>query len=86
MWCLELKKRIKLKEEKFGVVVFDTETEKVFVTNNIGKEIIEKLKEGKNLNQIVDELVKEYEGDSEQIRKDVNEFIEQLKKMDLVKE
>ncbi|MBP1357079.1 MAG: PqqD family protein [Sulfolobus sp.] len=83
---MELKKRIKLKEEKFGVVVFDTETEKVFVTNNIGKEIIEKLKEGKNLNQIVDELVKEYEEDSEQIRKDVNEFIEQLKKMDLVKE
>lgn len=83
---MKLKKRIKLKEEKFGVVVFDTETEKVFVTNNIGKEIIEKLKEGKNLNQIVDELVKEYEGDSEQIRKDVNEFIEQLKKMDLVKE
>lgn len=83
---LELKRRIKLKDEKFGVVVFDTETEKVFVTNQVGKEIINKIKEGKSIDQIIEELSNEYEGEKEQIRNDVYEFIDQLKKMDLLKE
>ncbi|MCY0859884.1 MAG: PqqD family protein [Sulfolobaceae archaeon] len=83
---MELKRRIKLKDEKFGVVVFDTETEKVFVTNQVGKEIINKIKEGKSIDQIIEELSNEYEGEKEQIRNDVYEFIDQLKKMDLLKE
>jgi hypothetical protein len=69
----------KIRHEKFGTVVFDTLTEKIFITDGIGGSILRLIEQGRDFQQIVDELCEEFEGDREAIEADVKEFTEQLK-------
>ncbi len=69
----------KIRKEKFGTVVFDTLTEKIFITDEVGSEILQLVKQGKDLPEILDALANNYEGDREAMEKDVAEFTEQLK-------
>ena len=69
----------KIREEKFGTVVFDTLTEEIFVTDEIGAEILQLIEEGKDLQHIINVLCDRYDGDGQTIDKDVIEFIDQLK-------
>ncbi len=68
----------KIRKEKFGTVVFDTLTEKIFVTDQIGGEILQLIEQGKDLPEIVSVLGENYDGDKQEIEKDVVEFMEQL--------
>lgn len=68
----------KIRREKFGTVVFDTLTEKIFVTDQIGGEILQLIEQGKDLPEIVSVLGENYDGDKQEIEKDVVEFMEQL--------
>ena len=68
----------KIRKEKFGTVVFDTLTEKIFVTDQIGGEILQLIEQGKDLPEIVSVLGDNYDGDKQEIEKDVVEFMEQL--------
>lgn len=70
---------VQIREEKFGTVIFETLREKVFVTNETGKEIINLLQKGMNVDEIVEILRKTYPVAYQEIRKDVLDFIEQLK-------
>ncbi len=69
----------KIRKEKFGAVVFDTLTEKIFITDEIGSEILQLVEQGKDLPEILDALGENYEGDRETMEKDIAEFAEQLK-------
>jgi hypothetical protein len=69
----------KIRKEKFGTVVFDTLTEKIFITDEVGSEILQLVKQGKDLPEILDALANNYEGDREAMEEDVAEFAEQLK-------
>jgi hypothetical protein len=69
----------KIRNEKFGAVVFDTLTEKIFITDQIGGEILRLMEQGKDLSEIVSVLGGSYEGDRQMMEKDVAEFAEQLK-------
>ena len=69
----------KIRKEKFGTVVFDTLTEKIFVTDEIGAEILQLIEEGKDLLQIISVLCGSYDGDGQTIEKDVIEFTNRLK-------
>ncbi|MFQ6034373.1 MAG: PqqD family protein [Sedimentisphaerales bacterium] len=69
----------KIRKEKFGTVVFDTLTEKIFVTDQIGGEILQLIEERNDLPDIVNILTDSYDGDRQMIEKDVVEFIDQLK-------
>ena len=69
----------KLRKEKFGTVVFDTLTEKIFITDPVGSEILELIEQGEDLSQIVDKLGETFDGDGQIIEKDVIEFTDQLK-------
>lgn len=69
----------KIRKEKFGTVVFDTLTEKIFITDKIGSDILELIGQGKELSEIVSELAENYDGDKQSIEQDVVEFTDQLK-------
>jgi Skp family chaperone for outer membrane proteins len=69
----------KIRKEKFGTVVFDTLTEKICITDEVGSEILQLVKQGKDVSEILDALANNYEGDREAMEEDVAEFAEQLK-------
>lgn len=72
-------KYVKFRKEKFGSVIFETLTEKVFVTNKIGADILNLLTESKTQDEIINLLKDDYNEDLTRINKDVISFIDQLK-------
>ena len=70
---------VKIREEKFGTVIFETLKEKVFVTNEIGKHILDLLQKEKPVENIIEILTDSYNAQLETILKDVTIFISQLK-------
>lgn len=74
----------KTRKEKFGTVVFDTLTEKIFITDQIGAEILQLIEQDKDLPQIVSELGEAFDGDGQIIEQDVIEFIDELKSNNII--
>ena len=74
----------KIRKEKFGTVVFDTLTEKIFITDQIGGDILELIDQGKNLPEIVAALAESYDTDEQIIEKDVVEFADHLKSNNII--
>ena len=70
---------VKIREEKFGAVIFETLKEKVFVTNETGKDILNLLKEGKTAEEIINSLADLYAVEPEDIKEDVLGFVGLLK-------
>lgn len=64
---MNLTEHTKIRKEKFGTVVFDTLTEKIFVTDEIGSEILQLIEQGKDLPQMVGELCETFDGDWEKV-------------------
>ena len=81
---MNLTEHTKIRKEKFGTVVFDTLTEKIFITDQIGSEILQLIEQGKDLPQIISELGEIFDGDSQSIEKDVIEFTNQLKSNNII--
>ncbi len=81
---MNLTEHTKIRKEKFGTVVFDTLTEKIFITDQIGSEILQLIEQGKHLPEIVSELGEIFDGDSQSIEKDVIEFTNQLKSNNII--
>jgi len=77
-------KHTKIRKEKFGTVVFDTLTEKIFITDQIGGEILQLIEQGRDLPEILSTLGDSYDGDEREMEKDVLEFTEQLKSNNIV--
>lgn len=76
---MEFGKHVQVRNEKFGSVVFETLKEKVFATNESGKEILALLKENKSPAEIVDTLCANYSNsDRQTIENDVAEYIKAL--------
>ncbi len=81
---MNLTEHTKIRKEKFGTVLFDTLTEKIFVTDEIGGEILQLIEQGKDLSQMVGELCEAFDGSRQIIEKDVIEFTEQLKSDNII--
>ncbi len=81
---MNLTEHTKIRKEKFGTVVFDTLTEKIFITDEIGSEILQLIEQGMQLPQIISELGEIFDGDSQMIENDVVEFTEQLKANNII--
>ncbi len=81
---MNLTEHTKIRKEKFGTVLFDTLTEKIFITDEIGSEILQLVEQGKDLSQMVSELCEVFEGEGQIIEKDVIEFTEQLKSDNII--
>ncbi len=74
----------KIRKEKFGTVVFDTLTEKIFITDQVGGEILQLIEQGKDLPEMLSVLGDNYDGDRQTIKKDVVEFTDQLKSSNII--
>ena len=81
---MEFTKHVQVREEKFGTVIFETLKEKVFVTNPTGAEIVKLLQEKKSQTEIVQELAKTYNTTEPEIATDVNQFIDNLVKNEVI--
>ena len=81
---MQFAKYVKTRYEKFGAVVFDTLREKVYITNDSGKEILSLMAEGLSASEIAERLVREYGGDTSEIQTDVAEFIDGLQSAELL--
>ena len=74
----------KIRKEKFGTVVFDTLTEKIFITDTVGTEILQLIEQGRDLPQIVSELSAAFDGDAGIMEKDIVEFTDELKTNNII--
>ena len=74
----------KIRNEKFGTVVFDTLTEKIFVTDTFGTEILQLIEQGKDVPQIVSELSAAFDGDAKVMEKDIVEFTDELRSNNII--
>ena len=72
-------KYVKVRQERFGAVVFDTLKEKVFVSNPTGAGILCLLGEGKSIQDICEELSKGYDRTPAQLSVEVNNFVDELR-------
>jgi len=75
---------VKIREEKFGAVIFETLREKVFVTNETGKDILNLLQKGFSQEEIINILANAYSATLTEIRNDVINFINQLKENNIL--
>ena len=69
-------KRIAVNENGF---IFDPQTGISYTTNSTGMEILKKLRETNNTDEIRDHLVKEFEVSKEEAERDIIDFLELLK-------
>ncbi len=81
---MNLTEHTKIRKEKFGTVLFDTLTEKIFITDEVGSEILQLVEQSKDLSQMVSELCETFDGEEQIIEKDVIEFTEQLKSDNII--
>lgn len=75
---------VKIREEKFGTVIFETLKEKVYVTNEVGKDILALLQKGNTPEEIVTMLEESYDDQTGQLKSDVMDFITQLNEKELL--
>ena len=78
---MQLKKNIAISESGF---VFDPSSGDSFSLNPVGMEILEYLKEGKDLNEITGIMTKNYEIDADSFEKYFYDFIGTLKQFGLI--
>ena len=78
---VKLKKNIALSESGF---IFDPSTGDSYSVNQTGSKIIEYLKEGISEDQIIDKLKDTFDSDEEQIRKDMDDFLQHLKQLKMI--
>ncbi|MDP2933800.1 MAG: PqqD family protein [bacterium] len=77
-------RHVKVRNEKFGSVIFETLKEKVYVSNQPGADILKLLGENKTEDEIVNLLAKKYAGDPVTVKNDVKEYISGLKQNNLI--
>ncbi|MDI6744789.1 MAG: PqqD family protein [Thermodesulfovibrionales bacterium] len=66
-------------------LIFDPSTGSIFTTNNTGAFLFTALKDGKDINEIKESIVNEYEVDDNTAELDILDFINQLTNCGVVK-
>jgi len=82
---IRCKKNVKFRREDFGCVIYDRNTNSFYSCNPSGAFIIENLREGSYLQQIIKMLCEKFPDESpDKIEKDVKSFLSQLLYMGLI--
>jgi hypothetical protein len=74
-----LNEHVKVRAEKFGAVIFETLREKVFITNETGRDVLNLMAKGYSEGKIIEALATDYSVEAAGIKEDVLNFISQLK-------
>lgn len=83
---MKLAQYVKFREEKFGGVLFETRSEKVFTLSPTGSAIVKEIVAGGTQKEISTRLISAYEDKNTAIEKEVSDFIASLKDKGLVTE
>ncbi|MFH2201626.1 MAG: PqqD family protein [Elusimicrobiota bacterium] len=84
--AMKLAQYVKYREEKFGGVLFETRSEKVFTLSPTGSAIVKEIVAGGTSEEIASRLKDKYQDKNSAIEKEVAEFIGSLKEKGLVTE
>lgn len=84
---MKLAKYVKFRQEKFGGVLFETRSEKVYALNPTAAAVVREIQAGTPEGEIPARLQAEYAAqDSEQIGREARAFTQQLREQGLVDE
>jgi hypothetical protein len=75
---MKLLPQIKIREERFGLLIFDKEREKFFITDEVGKNVLAAIESTTSIDEAVEQLSLQYEATGEVIKQDVISFIEEM--------
>jgi len=76
---------VKVRQERFGTVIFDTMEDRVFVAKGTANRVLPLILSGKSIGDAAKQLAQEYEGNENEILRDIGEFVKQLLEKSLVK-
>ena len=77
---------VKFREEKFGAVLFETRSEKVYTLSPTGAAVVREVITGADAKTVIDNLLVKYEDKTGQLAAEANTFIAQLREKGLVTE
>jgi hypothetical protein len=83
---MKLAKFVKFREEKFGGVLFETRSEKVFTLNPTATAVVREITAGTSEADIPGRVKAHFEGDGGAIEQEVREFLAELRGRSLVDE
>jgi hypothetical protein len=81
---MQLAKYVKFREEKFGGVLFDTRSEKVFTLNPTATAVVREIGAGREEREIVARLKERFDDTPGAIEREVVAFIAELRQKGLV--
>jgi len=76
---MKLAKFVKFREEKFGGVLFETRSEKVFTLNPTATAVVREIQAGTAEPDIASRVTATFDGSEGDIRREVGEFLGQLR-------
>ncbi len=81
---MQLARYVKFREEQFGGVLFETQTEKVYTLNPTGAAIIREIRSGADVSQIAARLKDKFRDPSGTIEQDILALISELQQKGLI--
>ena len=83
---MRLAKFVKFREEKFGGVLFETRSEKVFTLNPTAAAIVREIETGANEHEIALRLADRFDGPTDAIEREAQALIADLRQKGLVED
>ena len=77
---------VKFREEKFGAVLFETRSEKVYTLSQTGAAVVREVISGVDAKTVIDNLKVKYEDKTGKLEQEATVFIAQLREKGLVTE
>lgn len=77
---------VKFREEKFGAVLFETRSEKVYTLSPTGAAVVREVITGADAKTVIDNLKVKYDDKSGKMEQEATQFIAQLREKGLVTE
>ena len=83
---MRLAKHVKFREEKFGAVLFETRSEKVFTLNPTGTAVVREIEAGGDERAIIVRLIDRFDDRDGAIEREVVAFLADLRERGLVED
>jgi PqqD family protein of HPr-rel-A system len=81
---MKLAKYVKFREEKFGGVLFETRSEKVYSLNATAAAVVRAIEQGGGQREIIDRLMEDFHDRDGAVENEATAFIAQLEENGLV--
>jgi hypothetical protein len=86
MKAMKLAKYVKFREEKFGAVLFETRSEKVFTLNPTATAVVREIQAGSDEVEIPARLRERFSDEAGAIEREARDFIAELRQKGLVED